>query len=119
MHRVFSLLVLASLIVLPATGTADGNGVPVCTASGDQVLPVVVSDLAGGVIVAWHDGRPTVANGGVCFAQRLDATGAAQWTPNGVQLSTTGDPGSETSGGPGNPARVAIASDGAGGAVVA
>src|SRR5262245_27831105 len=119
MHRASSTLVLAYLIALPTTVLAGGSGVPVSTASGDQVLPVVVSDLAGGVVVAWHDGRPTVATGGVCFAQRLDANGVAQWGPDGVQLSTTGDPGSETAGGLGNPARVAIASDGAGGAFVA
>src|SRR5207244_5071860 len=106
MHRASSILALACLIALATAAMADGNGVPVCTASGDQALPVVVSDLAGGVIVAWHDSRPTVAAGGVCFAQRLDAAGIVQWGADGVQLSTTGDPGSESGGGAGTPARV-------------
>jgi hypothetical protein len=38
----------------------DANGIAVCTAPGDQLTPVVVSDGAGGSIVAWHDLRPTV-----------------------------------------------------------
>ena len=118
MHRASSTVAIVLLIALPTTVLGDGNGVPVCTAPGDQLLPVAVSDMAGGLVVAWHDGRPTVASGGVCFAQRLGPSGVAQWTADGVQLSTTGDPGSSSSGGP-SPARVAIASDGAGGAFVA
>ena len=94
----------------PAFG-ADIDGFPLCTAPGDQLSPVVVADGAGGAIMAWHDRRPTVALGGVCFAQRVNAAGAPQWTVNGVALSTTGDPG--------DPEAPAIAADGAGGAFVA
>jgi hypothetical protein len=70
---------------------AAANGLAVCTAANDQTRPVVVSDGSGGVIIAWHDQRPTVAASGVVFAQRLNAAGTPQWTANGVQLSTTGD----------------------------
>ena len=94
----------------------DPNGFPLCTAAGDQSGPVIVSDGAGGAIVAWHDNRPTVAAGGVCFAQRVSAGGVPQWTTNGVALSTTGDPGASTAMRPVNPA---IVEDGAGGAFVA
>ena len=94
----------------PAFG-ADIDGFPLCTAPGDQLSPVVVADGAGGCIVAWHDQRPSVALGGVCFAQRVNATGSPQWALNGVALSTTGDPG--------DPTAPAIAADGAGGAFVA
>ena len=103
------LLVVSSVGGGPAVAD-DANGIAVCTASGDQLTPVVVSDGVGGCIVAWHDLRPTVAAGGVCFAQRMNASSVSQWTPNGVQLSTTGDFS--------NPAP-AIASDAAGGAFVA
>jgi len=110
-----ALILVASLTALAVAGApaagADANGVAVCTTSGEQVGPAIVSDGAGGSIVAWHDSRPTVASGGVCFAQRVNALGVPQWAVNGVALSTTGDLS--------DPASPAIASDGAGGAFVA
>jgi hypothetical protein len=33
------------------------NGLAVCTASGEQIVPQIVSDAAGGAIVAWMDKR--------------------------------------------------------------
>ena len=66
--------------------TADG--VAVCTAAGNQNVPVMVSDGVGGAIVAWHDHR-----GGAdydIYAQRVK--------PNG-QLGggVTGVPGTSSS----------------------
>lgn len=89
--------------------TPDANGVPVCTAAGDQTDPVMVPDgtnVPNGAIIAWNDHR----NSTHIFAQRITSTGGnAQWggSPDGVQLEATqaGQP--------------AIASDGAGGAIVA
>lgn len=103
-------LAAPSVTVGPAVGD-DANGIAVCTAPGDQLEPAIVSDGAGGSIVAWHDLRPTVASGGVCFAQRVNAAGIPQWAVNGVALSTTGDFS--------DPAVPAIASDATGGAFVA
>jgi hypothetical protein len=113
--RVLAVIVplAASVIVGPAVGD-DANGIAVCTESGGQYGPVIVSDGAGGCIVAWHDLRPTVPANGVIFAQRVSATGIPQWATNGVALSTTGDLG-----GTGGPAPPAIDSDAAGGAFVA
>ena len=108
------LLALAASGITSGSASGDVNGFPLCTAPGDQLGPVAVSDGAGGAIVAWHDGRPTVAAGGVCFAQRVSAAGVPLWTSNGVQLSTTGDPGE-----PGGPVGPAIDSDGVGGAFLA
>src|SRR5262249_46008048 len=112
MHRAPRILAVhAALLVALLAGNAhaaDPNGVPLCTAASDQTLPVTVSDGVGGIIVAWHDGRPTAAAGGVCYAQRLSAAGVPQWTADGVALSTTGDPVTPV-----------IAADGAGGAFVA
>jgi len=106
-------LIVTAILAMPASGAApvraaDVNGIPLCTAASDQLRPVSVSDGAGGVIVAWHDNRPTAAAGGVCYAQRLNAAGSPQWALDGVALSTSGDPISP-----------AIAADGAGGAFVA
>jgi len=113
-HPARVLLVVAFAVSSVTVGSAfgaDPNGIAVCTAPGDQLDPVVVPDGAGGAIVAWHDLRPPVASGGVCFAQRVDAMGIPQWTPDGVALSTTGDFG--------DPPATAIAPDAAGGAFLA
>lgn len=100
------VVIVAVLLAAPRPALADGA--PVCIVNGEQVLPVLVPDGTGGVIIAWHDRRPTVAAAGVIFAQRVNPQGIAQWTEGGVQLSTTGDA---------NPP--VIAADGAGGAYVA
>ena len=84
------------------------NGMPLCTAVGNQGSPVITSDDAGGAIVTWSDGRSGGGNGDI-YAQRVNASGAVQWTVDGVPLcAATGD--QELPG---------IVSDGAGGAVVA
>lgn len=86
-------------------GQWAANGVPVCTAAGDQILPLVVPDGAGGAIVAWRDSR----NGNTdIFAQRLNASGAPVWAANGVALCNDPNP----QGG------FAMAPDGSGGAYV-
>jgi flagellar hook capping protein FlgD len=74
-----------------------------------QQFPVIVSDGAGGAIVAWPDGRNASTNLDI-FAQHVLASGVLDpaWPVNGLALSAVrGDQD--------NPA---IASDGAGGAIV-
>ena len=61
------------------------NGVAVCTASGDQTVPVAVADGQGGAVVAWMDNRH---NDSDIYAQRIDASGATQWAAGGVALCT-------------------------------
>jgi hypothetical protein len=81
------------------------NGVALCAATGDQYSPAIVADGAGGAIVVWADGRSGAYD---LYAQRISASGAVQWTANGVALCTAA--ASQWS-----PAMVA---DGAGGAIV-
>jgi hypothetical protein len=76
------------------------NGVAICTATGLQDHPAIVSDGAGGAIVTWKDSRAFM------YARRVNAAGVPQWTPNGVAL------------GPANYLSPTILSDGAGGAIV-
>lgn len=57
------------------------NGTPICTASGPQLDPVIISDDAGGAIIVWKDGR---SDGGDIYAQRVDASGVVQWATNGI-----------------------------------
>jgi hypothetical protein len=81
------------------------NGVALCTASNNQYLPKIISDDAGGAIATWHDFR--VAGVPDIFVQRIDGTGAVQWTANGVKLTAFNSEYSP-----------AIDADGAGGAIV-
>ena len=55
------------------------NGVPLCTAAGDQTAPLLVSDGQGGAIAAWNDARISPAESRI-FAQRVDASGSAPGT---------------------------------------
>ncbi len=86
------------------------DGVPVCLAPIEQTSPVIVSDDAGGAIIAWVDRRasPTSFDIGI-YAQRIDAAGVVQWTTDGIPVCTA----SEEQRFP------IISSDGAHGAIVA
>ena len=81
------------------------GGEALCKATGSQGSPKITSDGAGGAIVTWHDDRSGFSE---VYAQRVDASGAVQWTADGVAICTS-------AGMPGYPA---ITSDGAGGAIV-
>jgi hypothetical protein len=61
------------------------NGASVCTATGNQTSQVIVSDKAGGVIVAWQDTRNGTGNYDI-YAQRLNASGVPQYISNGVSV---------------------------------
>jgi hypothetical protein len=84
-HDVYATRVLANGTLDPAW---PANGLAVCTAANDQWSPWLVSDLAGGAILAWQDRR----TGGVedIYAQRVLATGVVDpgWPANGRALST-------------------------------
>ena len=93
---------------LDATGAAlwAANGLALSSLSWSQTYPVAASDGASGAIFAWQDSR----NGNTdVYAQRVDATGVAQWTANGVALCALS----------GNQDVLSILSDGAAGAIVA
>jgi hypothetical protein len=81
------------------------KGLPICRALHTQSTPVIVSDAAGGAIVAWRDSRSGFDQ---LNAQRVDGNGLHQWHVDGIALSTV-------SGGQMDPAIVA---DGSGGAIV-
>lgn len=70
-----------------ATGVVQWSsaGVPLCTATGEQTISSIVPDAAGGAIVVWQDRR---SGAGDVYSQRVDATGATQWTANGAPLCT-------------------------------
>ena len=81
------------------------NGVAICTATGNQQYPNIVSDGSGGAIITWEDQR----NGNYdVYSQRISAAGTVQWATDGVIICTaTGGQYSPT-----------ITSDGSAGAII-
>ena len=63
------------------------DGIAVCNATSAQDYAALLSDGAGGVIVAWSDAR-TGATFYDIYAQRINSAGVAQWAPNGVIVCT-------------------------------
>lgn len=87
--------------------TADG--IVVCGAANAQNDPQSIPDDNGGVIVSWNDSRDAGTTDVDIYAQRLNATGAPQWTVNGVALCTAAN----------QQVFARLTSTGSGGAVVA
>ncbi|GAH41068.1 unnamed protein product, partial [marine sediment metagenome] len=92
-----------------STGDAqwDDQGKPVCTADFDQWTSSMVSDGSGGAIIAWGDDRHVSRED--AYIQKINSFGDAQWTPNGLAISTKTD----------DQYHPEVCSDGAGGAYVA
>ena len=81
------------------------NGVGVCIAPGYQLSPSIAPDGTGGAILTWHDQRSGTYD---IYTQRVNGSGAVQWTPNGFALCSAS----------GNQFAPTIIPDGNGGAVV-
>lgn len=62
------------------------GGINVCNASGDQMFPALMLDVAGVVMVTWSDFRS--GNNYDIYAQRLSSAGTALWAANGVAVCT-------------------------------
>ena len=112
--NVFARRVLASGDLDPTWPTGGlavlaDSATLLATAFGGQSSPVVVSDGSGGAIVAWQD-RRAFESGTDIFAQHVLRSGVVDpaWPPNGCALCVVR----------GNQDHAAIASDGAGGAIV-
>jgi hypothetical protein len=58
---------------------------PICVLSTSEFAPVIVSDGAGGAIIAWEDYRNGSQNVDI-YAQRVDAFGDTLWHANGVPI---------------------------------
>lgn len=64
------------------------NGVVVAAGNAPQINPSIISDVAGGAIIAWQDS--TSGNWDV-KAQRIDANGIIKWIPGGASIGTAAD----------------------------
>ncbi len=63
------------------------DGIAICTAAYSQESPQIISDGSGGAIITWLDYRSGGANSDI-YAQRVNASGAVQWTADGVAICT-------------------------------
>jgi hypothetical protein len=79
------------------------NGIPICDDGAEQSVARVVTNRYGDAIVSWIDER--IASRRV-YAQKVDASGAAQWPANGIPIGVNAVAG-----------EFAVTADGFGGAV--
>ena len=100
---IFLLFVLALVPDLHSFWTLDG--VVVCNDSGGNAFPKMAPDGSGGAIIAWSDQRSGIS----IWAQRINPYGEALWTSNGVNIVDSLGMG----------VALRMASDGAGGAIIA
>ena len=85
------------------------DGIPICLASGNQHSPHIVSDGAGGAIIAWDDERHGSTNSDI-YAKRIGADGSVVWgLTNGAAICTA----------TGNQRKSNTSSDGGGAAIIA
>jgi hypothetical protein len=97
--------IYAQSVGADATKRWAEDGLAICTASGYQFLNGIVSDGAGGAIIAWYDYRSGTSYD--VYAQRISQHGWG-WTANGVATSTAS----------GDQENSAVVSDGSGGAII-
>jgi hypothetical protein len=86
-----------------AQWATDGN--VLCGATESQFISAAIPDGAGGAFVVWYDNRSGNFD---IYAQRVDAWGVVQWTPNGIPVYAAAN----------NQTSPAIVGDGAGGAII-
>jgi beta propeller repeat protein len=105
-------VLLTTALLVPSIVLSQWSGNPkvnnlISNAANDQVNAASVSDGAGGAIIVWQDKR-----GGSTYdiyAQRVNASGAVQWTANGLAICAADS----------DQVSPAIISDGSGGAIIA
>jgi len=78
---VLALWILLLILQIPSSAAWQEEGVPVCVAEEWQRGHQAVSDVAGGVFIAWEDKR---ADAGDIYAQRISGGGDALWASDGV-----------------------------------
>jgi len=81
------------------------NGVAICADAGLQGNPEIASDGSGGAVIIWRDERSGNSD---IYAQRIDYSGAVQWTTNGITICAAPD----------SQDKYQIAGDNSGGAII-
>ncbi len=105
--RFLTILPTLLLVVAPQFARAQWlpDGLPIASTPQGQLSAVIAPDGFGGAVIAWSDWR--VGNSDI-YAQRVNASGIAQWPANGVVVSVAIK----------NQTDPAIFGDGSGGAIV-
>ena len=100
------IISLLSVVSAKAEWSNDPNiNLAICTATGNQDYPKLISDGNGGVIIVWFDNR----NGNYdIYAQKIDYSGKLLWPSQGVCICSAPD----------DQEWVEMISDGVGGAIV-
>ncbi len=95
---------------ISSSGTVQwgASGVAVSNATYSLETPKLTSDGAGGAIIIWIDNRNSSGGNVDIYAQRINSSGVAQWTSDGVGICTFYGPESVPQ----------LISDGAGGAII-
>jgi len=64
------------------------NGLPICTAEGEQRHPKLIRDKSNGTIIYWLDYRGDYGNDATSaiYAQRIDKNGRSLWALNGMPI---------------------------------
>lgn len=102
---IITCIFLISLSVKAQWSTDPTVNTAICTASGNQDQQQICPTSNGGAIIVWRDSR----NGSNdIYAQKLNAVGAVQWTPDGVVICTSANTQQFPK----------IVSDGSGGAII-
>ncbi|HTP12842.1 MAG TPA: T9SS type A sorting domain-containing protein [Bacteroidota bacterium] len=106
------LLIGAAVLLAASIGGAQWSSsasvnTTICTGNKDRSSKQIVSDGSGGLLIAWYE--DSTGGFGNTNVQRLNASGTALWAAGGLRVCT----------GVGPVEAPAIASDGAGGALVA
>jgi hypothetical protein len=99
--------ILLGLLLVIRTAVHDdwvADGVPLCNSAHNQLEPLIVSDGAGGAIIAWRSFEDSMS----VYAQRVDENGRDLWGENGRPV---GAGGAEQT-------LCGMIADGAGGAIV-
>ena len=78
-------LVMGTVSSVYAFANWPVNGNLICSATGDQKYPEIVSDGAGGAIIAWQDSRSGYSD---IYAQRVDSLGVLKWDADGILICT-------------------------------
>ena len=106
-HVTISVFILTTSLFAQWSSDTQVN-TPICTANDAQSIPQIISDDSSGAIIVWNDGRYEQFGGDI-YAQRIDSSGYAKWTADGVAICTAANTQSSP----------LIVSDGVGGAIVA
>ncbi len=107
MNRVRACLVLLVILLQASYASAEWihDGAPINTEDFSQEFSKILTDGAGGGLIAWEDERTGDFD---VYVQRVNAAGVLQWTTSGVLLCTAAE----------NQQDLEMVTDGAGGAIL-